>query len=230
MKNLPTPKIYEQEYTYMPWGILISAVLDIIKARAPLGGGVIDLMCGTGYLLGEIKKSRSDLILEGIDKDNGFIHYAQKKHPTIPFRIANVLSWSPAGKYDLVLCTGALHHLPYADQIPFLEKIPACLTRDGFAILADTYIDDYSSGQERKQAAAKLGCEYLLATIENDAPKKITQAAVDILCNDVMGFEFKTSIEKMRPAFKRLFSKVEIKKTWPKSATAYGDYYCICRN
>ncbi|EKE11390.1 MAG: type 12 methyltransferase, partial [uncultured bacterium] len=213
---------------YLPWGTLINALLGIIQKMATLNGNVIDLMCGPGYLLGEIEKRRTDLILEGIDINTEFIHYAQTKNPQISFLVADILSWYPTRKYDLVLCTGAIHHLRYADQASFLEMIPMCLNQNGVAIFADPYIDDYFSESGRKKAAAKLGYEYLIATIENGAPEKLVDAMIDVLHNDVLGFEYKTSLVKIMPIFKRLFSMVAIKKTWPKYASNYGEYYIIC--
>ena len=128
------------------------------------------------------------------------------------------------------MCTGGIHHLHYDQQIQFLERIPSLLTPNGFAIFADPYIDDFSMELERRQAAAKLGYEYMMATIRNGAPNEIVKAAVDILYNDVMGFEFKTSLRKLEPTFRRLFSEVEMNKTWPEFTSEFGDYYLVCRN
>ena len=230
MKPFPDSKIYEQEFEFMPWRILIKEILEIIEKEVPEKGSVLDLMCGPGHLLGKIADIRSDLNLEGVDISEEFVQYAKSKYPNISFQIADVLSWNPKKKYDLILCTGGLHHLPYDKQKLFLERIPDFLSPNGFAIFADSYIDDFSNESERKQAAAKLGYEYLVAVIKNNAPDEIIEATVDIFYNDVMGFECKTSIKKLEPFFKKLFSQVEINKTWPDTDSGYGDYYIVCKN
>ncbi|MDD5725785.1 MAG: methyltransferase domain-containing protein [Patescibacteria group bacterium] len=227
MKDLPKSEVYEQEFEYMPWGILIEKVLAIIQKEATENGRVLDLMCGPGYLLGEIAKRRDDLTLEGIDICGEFINFAQNKYPNISFQEADVLSWKPTNKYDVILCTGGIHHLPYDKQELFLEKLPATLNPNGFVVFADPYVDDYSNESERKQAAAKLGYEYMLATIKNGAPDDVTKATIDILYNDVMGFEYKTSLKKLEPVFRKLFPQLEIEKTWPESDSEFGDYYII---
>jgi len=209
---------------------LIDKILATIQNEAPKNGSVLDLMCGPGYLLGEIAKRRPDLTLEGADISDEFIQHAKRKYPEISFQIADVLSWTPSKKYDVVLCTGGIHHLPYDRQAPFLETIPALLNSNGFAIFADPYVDDFSNELERKQSAAKLGYEYLVATMKNGATDEIVKATVDILYNDVMGFEYKTSLKKLEPVFRRLFSNVEIDKTWPESKSEYGDYIIVCKN
>lgn len=230
MRELPKSEVYEQEFEFMPWGTLIDKILDTIQNEAPKNGSVLDLMCGPGYLLGEIAKRRPDLILEGADISDEFIQHAQRKYPNISFQVANVLSWSPSKKYDVILCTGGIHHLPYDRQAPFLETIPALLNPNGFAVFADPYVDDFSNELERKQSAAKLGYEYMIATMKNGAPDEIVKATVDILYNDVMGFEYKTSLKKLEPVFRKLFSDVEIDKTWPESKSEYGDYIILCKN
>lgn len=230
MKELPKSEVYEQEFEFLPWGFLINSVLTIIEKEVPKNGSVLDLMCGSGYLLGEIAKRRSDINLEGVDISKEFIHYAQCKYPNILFQAANVLSYDLTKKYDLVVCTGGVHHLPYDKQELFLEKVLNFLKPKGFAILADPFIDDFFNEMERKQAAAKLGYGYVTTTINNNAPRDIIKATIDILYNDVMGFEYKTSIKKIEPILRKLFSFVEITKVWPESKSEYGDYYIICKN
>ncbi len=230
MKQLPKSEIYEQEFAYMPWGILIKEILSIIAKDSLHNGNVLDLMCGPGHLLGEITKRRPDLTLEGVDFSDEFITHAQHKYPEIVFQVADVLSWQPNKKYDVILCTGGVHHLPYDKQEQFLETIPSLLKPNGYAIFGDPYVDDYTNEPSRKLAAAKLGYEYMVATMKNGATNDIINATIDILYNDVMGFEYKTSMKKLEPVFRKLFSKVEIHKTWPDSDTEYGDYYVVCRN
>ena len=230
MRELPKSEVYEQEFEFMPWGILIDKILATIQNEAPKNGSVLDLMCGPGYLLGEIAKRRPDLNLEGADISDEFIQHAKRKYPDISFQVADVLSWSPSKKYDVILCTGGIHHLPYDRQVPFLETIPTLLNSNGFAVFADPYVNDFSNELERKQSAAKLGYEYMIATMKNGAPDVIIKATVDILYNDVMGFEYKTSLKKLEPVFRRLFSNVEINKTWPESKSEYGDYIIVCRD
>jgi len=229
MKELPTPEIYEKEFKYMPWGILIKKILDITKQDTQKGSNILDLMCGPGYLLSKIKELRPDLKLKGVDINEEFIGYAQEKYDGIKFEVADVLKWKTKEKYDLILCTGGLHHLPYEKQEELVKEIRSLLNEEGFCIIADPYIDDYSNEKERKLAALKLGYEYLIEVIKNSAPKEIISAAVDILNNDLMGFEFKNSIKKNKLIFEKYFSSVLVHKTWPKSNSEYGDYFFILR-
>lgn len=228
MKELPESNIYEQEFKYfIHWGKLMKQVTNIVQRKAPHASRVVDLMCGPGYLLGQLAKVRSDLILSGIDINPEFITHAQQKYPNIEFLVKDVLNFQSTEKYDVVTCTGGIHHLPYEAQESFLQKISEILKPEGLAILADPYVNDYNDEFERKQAAAKLGYK-LFASLENDTPDDIIKATIDIFYNDIMGHEFKTSINKMKPIIHKLFSQVELTKTWPTKDTGYGDYYFIC--
>jgi trans-aconitate methyltransferase len=229
MQNLPSAETYEKEFRYMPWGILIREVQAMIVLEAKLNGSLLDLMCGPGYLLGQIEKQRPDLALAGIDLESEFIKYAEKRYPGVKFIVADTSVWKSDERYDMILCTAGLHHLPDEKQEPFIQSLAALLKEDGFAIVADPYIDDYSNEQERKLAGAKLGYEYLAATIRNGATDDVVQAAIEVLRNDVFLVEWKSSAEKMKPLFEKYFASVEMHKTWPDGASGYGDYCFILK-
>ncbi len=230
MKELPESKIYEQELIYMPYRESLKRVLNAICSQAPINGSLLDLMCGPGYLLGQIAKQRKDLLLYGVDSNKRYIDHSKQKYPGINFEIGDILSWESKQLFDVVVCTGSLHHILYEKQAQAVEKMTSMLKSDGFCIISDCHIDDYSDENERKLAAAKLGYEYLIETIKNGAPKEVIVATIDILHNDVMMNEFKTSLKKRLTVYKNNFSKVELFKTWPDADSQYGDYYVICRN
>ncbi|MFH1182746.1 MAG: class I SAM-dependent methyltransferase [Candidatus Moraniibacteriota bacterium] len=227
MQNLPTADVYDKEYKYMPWGVLIEEILKIIREKTPKGGKVLDLMCGTGHLLGKIRKIRPDLELTGLDWDPGFIRYAKKNYKNINFIVSDALEWKNNAKYDLIICTAGIHHLPYDKQEIFIKNLSKAVKKDGYIITADPYIEDYKNESERKIAGAKLGYEYLVETIKNGATGDVIKATVGIMENDVMGVEYKASIRKFNPILKKFFSKITIRKTWPEYKSDYGDYYFI---
>lgn len=229
MKELPKPEIYDSFFKNTPWGLLIKEIVSIIHRNSFPNATILDLMCGTGYLLNEVQKERKDLILEGIDLSDENISYAEKNYPSIKFQKANALTWTTDQKFDIILCTGGLHHIQDDEKQPFVKKISQLIQSNGFAIIADPYIDNYSNEVERKNAAARLGYEYLIYAIENNASDKSVEATLDILYNDVLHYEFKTSIKKIEPLLKQCFQSFDIKKTWQTNDAEFGDYYIICK-
>ncbi|QQR92377.1 MAG: methyltransferase domain-containing protein [Candidatus Iainarchaeum archaeon] len=229
MNDLPSPEVYEKEFKYMPWGELINDLLQLIERDVKPQSELLDLMCGPGYLLSKISTMRPDLKLTGVDIDKRYTHYTRNKYSSIECITADVLKWQTNRKFDTIVCTGGIHHIPYPQQHAIVQKIFTLLNDDGFCIVADPYVSDYSNEEERKLAAAELGYEYLAAVIRKNAPNEIITAAVDILENDLFMTEYKTSVKKNTLLFKKYFSSVEIHKTWPKKESEYGDYYFILK-
>lgn len=230
MQNLPTAEVYQKEVEYMPWGILINKIEALITETVPQNGTVVDLLCGTGFLLGELQKKRPDIRYVGVDLESEFIEYAQQQYPLVNFQVADALTWESDIKFYAVICTGGLHHIPYEHQKEFIAKLSGLVAQNGFAVVADPYIDDYANEQERKLAAAKLGYEYLVATIKNGATDDVVEATASLIGNDVLKVEYKSAIKKIESYFKEYFKSVERYKTWPEADSEYGDYYFVLRN
>lgn len=226
-ERMPEAEVYEQELRYMPYAKSLKKVVGIISTHAPRNGWLVDLMSGTGYLLGEIRKRRKDLTLVGVDIDSRYIHFAREHHPDIQFEQGNVLDWRPAKPFDFFTCTGALHHVTYAQQDLAVRNMAGMIHEKCFGIISDVYIEDYNNELERKLAAAKLGYEYLVETMKNGSPDEVTAVTADILKNDVMGIEYKTSLSKRLPIFRKYFGDFETFKTWPDTKADYGDYVAI---
>ena len=242
MIQLPPSETYERELEYMPYRKSLERVTDIVCAQTPNDGDILDLMCGPGFLLRQIRARRKNLgILWGTDIEPSYISYASSNDRLSYFDTEDALLWPTTGRrWDVVLCTGALHHISYERQEEMIERMSHLVAPDGFAIISDCYADDYNNEQERKIAAAKLGYEYLVETIKNGAPEDVVKATADILTNDVMGLEFKTSLHKRMQQFQKHFRTVEIEQTWPiqrklnlaernTNKLGYGDYIALLR-
>ncbi|MEI6850077.1 MAG: class I SAM-dependent methyltransferase, partial [archaeon] len=203
---------------------------NIVYHEAPQNGRVLDLMCGPGYLIGRLSKARSDLSFLGVDIDRNYIAYANSKgYQNSKFVEADVLTSNAIHKYDTVLCTGALHHIPYERQEEVVKHMAKIIKPEGLAIVSDCHIDKYSNEKGRKLAAAKLGYEYLAATIANGAPDDVIKATADIIANDVLMAEFKTSIRDRLDLVEKYFKDVRVTKTWPNNRVDYGDYIITLR-
>lgn len=229
MKKLPEAEVYEQESTYWPYKKSLKKVLDIISRQAPKKGSLLDMMCGPGYLLGQIAEKRKDLSLLGVDIDKRYVRFSKEKYPKIKFEIGDVLKWKPKNLFDVVICTGSLHHISYEKQEEAVGRMAAMVKLGGFCIISDCYVDDYSNEKQRKLSAAKLGYEYLRETINNGAPDEVVKATIDILYNDVLRHEYKMSLKKRQPIFGKYFRTIGSFKTWPKMKSGYGDYVHVLK-
>jgi SAM-dependent methyltransferase len=230
MKELPVPETYEEGLAYWPYRSSLEKVLNYIVQKVPQNGTLLDVMCGPGYLLGKIKEVRPDLVLHGVDIDERYIPYGHRTYPGISFEQGDVLSWKPQKLFDVVICTGSVHHIAYEHQEKAIANISAMAKQGALVIISDCYIDYYANEKERKLAAARLGYEYIRETIENCGSDKVVEWTIDILWNDVLMQEFKPSFEKRVPLLEKYFAETNTVKSWPNATPpGYGDYIHFCR-
>ena len=70
----------------------------------------LDLACGTGVLCRCL--ADAGMSARGMDFSEGMIQIARENNPHIPFDVADMITYRPDEKFDLVTCTGdALNHI-----------------------------------------------------------------------------------------------------------------------
>lgn len=70
----------------------------------------LDLGCGTGILCEILHKN--GIQASGMDFSEGMIAIARKSNPQIPYEVADMVTYRPEKKFDMVTCTGdALNHI-----------------------------------------------------------------------------------------------------------------------
>lgn len=229
MHDMPAPETYEESLAYWPYQETLAGVVDRVVSHAPKNGSILDAMCGSGYVLGEIAKKRPDLMLVGMDSDDRYISFGKKTYPGITFETGDVLVWKPDDLFHMVICTGSVHHIPYELQETAIQNIGSMTKPGGTVIISDCFVDAYTNEHERKLAVAKLGYEYLKVTIENGAPNNVIEWTTDILYNDVLMHEFKVALNDRSGIYKKYFEVLETVKVWPKSESEYGEYISVLR-
>lgn len=235
MNELPEAEVYNAGLRYWPYRQSLGYVMTRFLKLASHGAQVLDMMCGPGFLLSEIATARPDLVLTGVDLDERYVAHGRQLCPSADFQVGDILTWRPANQFDMVLCTGAVHHIPYDKQPDAIRQLAVLTRPGGHAIISDCYIDYYMGEMSRKLGAAKLGYEYLIATIRNGAPDKVIQWTVDIMANDVQKFEYKDYLGNRLPVLEKYFGEVKTHKTWPTTGLDwpnkepdYGDYVHVC--
>ncbi len=70
----------------------------------------MDLACGPGVLCELLK--RNGIQSAGMDFSEGMIAIARERDPEIPYQVADMITFLPEERYDLVTCTGdAMNHI-----------------------------------------------------------------------------------------------------------------------
>jgi ubiquinone/menaquinone biosynthesis C-methylase UbiE len=119
---------YEEEAKNVPiFGSVreISLAENVIKVLPKSFETAIDIGCGDGYLLHEIKKEFSDAQLYGLDLTQGRILTTKQNVPSSHLLRADIVSLPfPDNAFDVVICSELLEHLTnYKEAIDELIRI-----------------------------------------------------------------------------------------------------------
>ena len=114
---------------------------------------VVELGCGPGKLLKRVIKV-PDINLTGVDIDQVFIDYSKKllkECNNISIINQSVFDISFENKVDIFYSGGFHHHIaPGDDRQKYLSHIRSLLRDDGYYIVGDEYIPNYTNNQERE--------------------------------------------------------------------------------
>jgi len=90
---------------------------------------VVDLATGSGdipRLIADYARAiGGDVQIDALDQQPATLEVAKKfsvNYPSIAFIEANLLEWEPLERYDIVLCTMALHHFSEQDAVRVLRR------------------------------------------------------------------------------------------------------------
>ncbi|MCQ2509953.1 MAG: class I SAM-dependent methyltransferase [Lachnospiraceae bacterium] len=76
----------------------------------------MDLACGPGVLCEVLKKN--GIQSAGMDFSEGMIAIARERDPEIPYEVADMITYLPEERFDLVTCTGdAMNHITDLDNV-----------------------------------------------------------------------------------------------------------------
>lgn len=126
------------------WKFYVDATVRETLARLELRGDerVLDVGCGTGVLLEEIRARYPKAKLSGIDPAAPMLAVARSKLPAdIDLRVgwANGLPW-PDGSFDVVVSCNVFHYV--TQPMPALREMSRVLAPNGRMVITD-WCDDY---------------------------------------------------------------------------------------
>jgi ubiquinone/menaquinone biosynthesis C-methylase UbiE len=106
--------------------------IEMIEARVPKGGKILDLGCGTGHLAAELKRRGYDTW--GTDLSEGMIQYAQTNYSADRYQIGDIEKIPfPDNFFDGIVCLGVVEYLATDD--PALNEIHRVLKPGGYAVI-----------------------------------------------------------------------------------------------
>ena len=129
---------------------------DFFVSRIKSGATVLDIGCGNGFLAHDIAK-KSGAQVTGIDLNQGSIDVARQRfsHENVKFVCGDVLKDLPTNRYDVVVLSNVLEHLP--ERVAFLRKVQSVIHPSKYLIRVPLFERDW-----RVPLKQELGVEWRL--------------------------------------------------------------------
>ena len=127
-------------YDDFGWNEYPRAFAEQLWAWLDLRGAVVrralDLGCGTGVLCRALHERGVEA--EGVDLSPEMIAIAREHAPQLTFTAANMVTYRPGGRFDLITCTGdALNHIFDPDEVLRVFENAAGALNDGGYLVFD---------------------------------------------------------------------------------------------
>ncbi len=109
-------------------------LLTWMKQQGITPANAMDLGCGTGVLCEILQES--GIQAAGMDFSAGMIDIARQRNGSIPYEVADMITYRPETQFDLVTCTGdALNHIgDLGDVAKILENVYAYTAPGGYFV------------------------------------------------------------------------------------------------
>lgn len=119
-----TADLYDLFYDFKDYAAEADAVRAIVSARHPGASTLLDVACGSGRHLEEL---RSSFEVEGIDLDAGLLHVAAARLPGVPLHLADMRDADLGRTFDVV--TSLFSSIGYMQSPGELRRAAETLAR-----------------------------------------------------------------------------------------------------
>jgi len=117
----------------MPGGDELTEALEAFHPS----GSVLELACGPGVWTSQLLRHATDVTAVDASPEMLAIAAARVGHDRVRFVQADLFSWVPDRRYDMVFCGFWLSHVPLERFASFWSLVADCLKEDGRVFFAD---------------------------------------------------------------------------------------------
>ena len=169
------------EYDQTSYGDVAAAAerVERIVGELAVSGSVLELACGTGVWT--VPLARRASTITAVDSSPEALAIAVERCPGARFQRADVFSWEPGRRYDLVFFAFWLSHVP-TEQVPeFFGRLATWLRPGGRVAFVDEPAwravgeQAVATGSETVRRALRDGSEHLLVKVPLDPARVIAQ-------------------------------------------------------
>lgn len=160
--NKINPEIYDKRYVTLPPEIYFkehySGFFEKNFKKYCTGARVLDLGCGYGRCIGDIKKYAREVV--GIDTSDRWLNYARKKHSDVRFILGDACHTPFEDcSFDVIINIGLLE---FVDRVLLMGEIKRILNGSGICIIC----------APNKYSLARLPGKYILRKKDCDEPSR----------------------------------------------------------
>ena len=152
------------EYDVTAYGDLGAARARIARLVAEMRptGSVLEIACGTG-LWTEALAGLADTVT-AIDAAPEVVEIARDRvrSANVSFEVADVFSWDPGARFDVIFFSAWLSHVPMSRFDQFWQSLQGLVAADGRVLFIDEHVD------ERGKEAYVAGADEIIERRLND--------------------------------------------------------------
>ena len=95
-------RLYDLVYSFKDYPAEAQRLVELIEERQPQARSLLDVACGTGKHLAELRQRFPDS--EGLDLDEGLLAVARERLPELAFHQGDMTSFDLGRRFDAVTC------------------------------------------------------------------------------------------------------------------------------
>jgi SAM-dependent methyltransferase len=95
-------RLYDLVYSFKDYAAEARRLVELIEGRRPEARSLLDVACGTGKHLAELRERFPDA--EGLDLDEGLLAVARERLPELAFHHGDMTSFDLGRRFDAVTC------------------------------------------------------------------------------------------------------------------------------
>jgi SAM-dependent methyltransferase len=122
------------------WNREVDVVEAALAAFDPIGD-VLELAGGTGWWTDRLTRTADRLTVVDASPETLALNRARVERPDVDYVVADLFSWRPPRRYDVVFFSFWLSHVPRTRFDEFWSLVRACLAPEGRVFLIDSRDD-----------------------------------------------------------------------------------------
>jgi SAM-dependent methyltransferase len=117
-------RLYDAIYSFKDYAVEARRLRELISLRAPAAGTLLDVACGTGKHLAELRRWYE---VEGLDIESELLEIARERLGDVPLHESDMLDFDLGRPFDVVTCL--FSSIGYARQEDNLRRAVAAMAR-----------------------------------------------------------------------------------------------------